>query len=59
MDPDGKIIKVPLIMEFCAFTFNLPSTSTSHVDNFASTSCSKLWAMLAKNHSIYGNLIIK
>ncbi len=58
MDPDGKIIKVPLIMEFCAFTFNLPSTSTSHVDNFACTS-SKLWAMLAKNRSIYGNLKLK
>jgi hypothetical protein len=58
MDPDGKIIKVPLIMEFCAITFILPSTSTSHVDNFASTS-SKLWAMLAKSHSIYGNLKIK
>jgi hypothetical protein len=45
-------------MEFCAFTFNLPSTSTSHVDNFACTS-SKLWAMLAKNRSIYGNLKLK
>jgi len=58
-DHDGEIIKVPLIMEFCASTSNLPSTSTSHANNFASTCCSKLWAMFAKNRSIYGNLKIK
>ncbi len=28
MDFDGKFIKAPLRGEFCAFTFNLPSTST-------------------------------
>ncbi len=48
MDLDGEIIKAPLGMEFCASTFNLPSTSTSHVDNSTSTSCSKLWVLLTK-----------
>ncbi len=48
MDLDGEIIKAPLGVELCASLFNLPSTSTSHVDNFTSTSCSKLWALLAK-----------
>ncbi len=52
MDYDGKIIfsiEAPLIMEFCTYVFYLPSASTSHVDKFASTSCSKLRALFANN----------
>jgi hypothetical protein len=40
MDLDGEIIKAPLGVEFCASTFRLPSTSTSHTDNSTSASCS-------------------
>ncbi len=40
MDLDGEIIKAPLGVEFCSSAFNLLSTSTSHVDNSTSTSCS-------------------
>jgi hypothetical protein len=52
MDYDGKIIfpiEAPLIMEFCTYVIYLPSASTSHVDKFASTSRSKLWALFANN----------
>jgi hypothetical protein len=49
MDHDGEIVKVPLGVEFYASIYNLPLTSTSNVDNFISKSCSKLWALLAKN----------
>jgi hypothetical protein len=49
MDPNGKIIKVRLGMEFCVFFKNLPSRSTSHVDNLTSISCSELWVLLTKN----------
>jgi glycerol kinase len=42
-DHDGEVIKVSLIMKFCASTFNFPL----RFNNFART-CSKLWAMLAK-----------
>jgi hypothetical protein len=49
MDHDGEIIEVPLGVEFYASIYNLPLTSTSHVDNSISTSRSKLWALLAKN----------
>ncbi len=48
MDLDGEIIKALLGVEFCASIFNLPSTSTSHVDNSTSTSCLELWILLAK-----------
>ncbi len=49
MDLNGEIIKVLLGVEFCTFTSNLPSTSTLHVDNFASTNHLELWVLLAKN----------
>jgi hypothetical protein len=52
MDYDGEIIfptKAPLTMEFCASAFYLPSTSTSHANNFASISRSKLWALFAND----------
>jgi hypothetical protein len=53
MDHDGEIVKVPLGVEFYASTYNLPLTSTSHVDNFISTSHSKLWVLLAKNRDFW------
>jgi hypothetical protein len=40
-------------MECCAFISNLPSTSTSHVDNSRSISFSKLWVLLAKNQDFW------
>jgi hypothetical protein len=38
MNHDGEIIEVPLGVEFYASTYNLPLTSTSHVDNSINTS---------------------
>jgi hypothetical protein len=52
IDYDEKIIfptEAPLTMEFCASTSYLPSTSTSHSNNFASTSRSELWALFVNN----------
>ncbi len=49
MDPNGEIIEVLPGMEFCAYVFNLHSTSTSHTDNFTSTNHLELWALLEKN----------
>jgi hypothetical protein len=51
MDLNGEIIEVLLELEFCTFTFNLPSTSTSHVDNFASINHLEIWVLLAKNRN--------
>jgi hypothetical protein len=53
MDHDGEIIEVPLGVEFYAFVYSLPLTSTSHVDNSISTNHSKLWALLANNQDFW------
>jgi hypothetical protein len=53
MNPNGEIIKVRLGIEFFVSVSNLPSTSTSHVDNSTSIICSELWVLLTKNQDFW------
>jgi hypothetical protein len=49
MNLNGEIIVVLLEVEFSTSISNLPSTSTSHVDNSTSTNHLELWVLLTKN----------